>query len=180
MNSDVKIRLATLDDAAVLQRLIRDSVRVLQAPDYTEAQREAALRSVYGVDTQLILDGTYLVAELAGQIVACGGWSRRKTLFGGDHFTSRDAQLLVPGSDAARIRAFFVQPGFERRGLGSAIMRACEEAAKQEGFRRLELGSTLTGVALYTVHGFAPLETIEVPLAEGLTMPVVRMAKDIG
>lgn len=177
---NICIRLATIEDVPVLEALIRDSVRVLQAPDYTEEQREAALRTVYGVDTQLIHDGTYFVAELDGEIVGCGGWSRRKTLFGGDHWTGREAALLDPAIEAARIRAFFIRPGWERRGIGSALMRTCEKAAIAEGFTRLELGSTLTGVGLYGVHGFTPEQEIDVPVGDGLTMPVIRMVKKLG
>jgi GNAT superfamily N-acetyltransferase len=180
MNADVKLRPASLGDISVLQRLIRESVRVLQVGDYTEEQREAALRSVYGVDTELILDGTYFAAELGDQIVACGGWSRRKTLYGGDHFHGGESGLLDPKTDAAKIRAFFVRPGYERRGIGSMLMRACEEAARAQGFSRLELGSTITGIALYQAHGFEVGEQIDVPIGERLTMPVVRMTKRIG
>ncbi len=174
------IRPATLDEVPVLQALIAESVRVLQARDYDDAQREAAIRLVYGVDTQLICDGTYYAVELDGQIVACGGWSRRRTLFGGDqHTASRHPELLDPAKDAAKIRAFFVRPGWERRGIGSALLRACEQAAVAEGFRRLEMGSTLTGVPLYSAHGYHEVERIEVPLENGLTMAVVRMAKAV-
>lgn len=172
------IRPATLDEVPVLQALIAESVRVLQASDYDDAQREAAIRLVYGVDTKLIHDGTYYAVELEGRIVACGGWSRRRTLFGGDqHTASRQPELLDPAKDAAKIRAFFVRPGWERRGIGSALLRACEQAAVAEGFRLLEMGSTLTGVPLYSAHGYSEVERIEVPLENGLTMTVVRMAK---
>ena len=174
------IRAATLQDLPILQRLVADSVWVLQVSDYTDAQREAAIRLVYGVDTQLIRDGTYFAVECDGQIVACGGWSRRKTLFGGDqHRPSREPELLDPAKDAAKIRAFFVRPGWERRGIGSALIRACERAARDEGFRRLEMGSTLTGVPLYSSHGYLEAGRIEVPLDEGLTMTVVRMEKSV-
>jgi GNAT superfamily N-acetyltransferase len=172
------IRVAKLDDLAVLQRLVADSVWVLQAKDYTDAQREAAIRLVYGVDTQLVRDGTYFAVEQDGQIVACGGWSRRKTLFGGDqHRPSREPELLDPASEPARIRAFFVKPGWERRGIGSALVRACEQAALAEGFRQIEMASTLTGVALYSIHGYNEVERIDVPLEHGLTLTVIRMAK---
>jgi GNAT superfamily N-acetyltransferase len=179
MSSQAKtiIRLATLDDVELLEPLIAESVRVLQAPDYTASQREAALGTVFGVDRQLILDGTYFVAEIDGVIVGCGGWSRRRTLFGSDHGAAREDALLDPASDAARIRAFFVRPGYERRGIGSAIMLASEEAAAAEGFTRLELRSTLTGVALYRAHGFREMEKAEIPLTSGDTLPTVQMFK---
>jgi GNAT superfamily N-acetyltransferase len=172
------IRLATLDDLTVLQGLVAESVWVLQAKDYSDAQREAAIRLVYGVDTQLIRDGTYFAVEQNRQIVACGGWSRRRTLFGGDqHGPSREPDLLDPASESARIRAFFVKPGWERRGIGSALVRACERAASAEGFHQIEMASTLTGVALYSAHGYSEVERIDIPLDHGLTLPVVRMAK---
>jgi GNAT superfamily N-acetyltransferase len=175
--SRFSLRLATLDDVPTLKSLIAESVRVLQAPDYSLDQREAALGTVFGVDTQLIRDGTYFVIESGAEIVACGGWSRRKTLFGSDHQADREDALLNPRTEAARIRAFFVRPGWERRGLGSRIMQTCESAARAEGFRELELGSTLTGVALYRSHGFVAKREIEAPLPGGLKLPVVLMSK---
>jgi len=168
-----------MEDVPGLEKLIRDSVHVLQARDYSWEQRDAALGSVFGVDTQLIRDGTYFVVESGSEIVACGGWSRRRTLFGGDHRTGREDTLLDPATEAARIRAFFVRPGWERRGIGSLIMRTCEAAARAERFHRLELGSTLTGVALYQAHGFVADEEIEVPLSAGLPLRVVRMSKTL-
>jgi GNAT superfamily N-acetyltransferase len=178
--NEMRIRLATMDDLPILRRLIAESVWVLQSPDYSDAVREAATRLVYGVDTQLIRDGTYFAVEVGNEIAACGGWSRRKTLFGGDqHAPTREPELLDPATDAAKIRAFFVRPGWERRGIGSALIQACEQAAIAEGFRRLEMGSTLTGVALYSAHGYREVEYIEVPLEGGLTMTVVRMEKSV-
>lgn len=171
------IRPATHQDIPILEDLIADSVRVLQANDYTAEQREAALGTVFGSDTQLIHDGTYYVVEHAGEIVGCGGWSRRRTLFGSDHQAGREDALLDPAHDGARIRAFFVRPGWERRGIGSLVMKTCEAAAASEGFRRLELGSTLTGVELYRRHGFVADETIEVPLGNGIMLPIVKMSK---
>ena len=174
------IRHATFDDLPELLALVRESVWTLQAPDYSDAVREAAIRLVYGVDTQLIRDRTYFVVEAAGLVVACGGWSRRKTLFGGDqHAPTREPELLDPATDAAKIRAFFVRPGWQRKGIGSALIRACEQAAMAEGFHRFEMGSTLTGVALYSTHGYREVESIEVPLDNGLSMTVVRMAKSL-
>ncbi len=171
------IRLAKGEDFPTLEQLIKESVWVLQARDYTLEQRETALRMVYGVDTQLIHDGTYFAVEAEGEIVACGGWSRRKTLFGGDHHTSREDVLLNPKTDAARIRAFFVRPGWERRGIGTLILQAAEAAAIAEGFKSFELGSTLTGVPFYLTHGYVEIEHIDVPLINGVTLQVVRMTK---
>ncbi len=171
------IRLAKDEDVPILEQLIKESVRVLQAPDYTVAQRETALRMVYGVDTKLIHDGTYFAVETEGEIVAGGGWSRRKTLYGGDHHASREDALLSPKTDSARIRAFFVRPRWERRGIGSAILQASEAAAIAEGFSRFELGSTLTGVPFYRARGYTDVERIAVPLANGVILEVVRMEK---
>jgi GNAT superfamily N-acetyltransferase len=167
-----------MEDLTTLQKLVAESVWVLQAKEYTDAQREAAIRLVYGVDTQLIRDGTYFAVEHGGEIVACGGWSRRRTLFGGDqHGPSREPELLDPAIEPAKIRAFFVKPGWERRGIGSALVRACEYAATSEGFRSIEMASTLTGVALYSAHGYREAEHIDVPMENGLTLQVIRMVK---
>jgi len=171
------IRLATLDDVAVIEPLIAESVRVLQAPDYAPHLREAALGTVFGVDRQLILDRTYFIVEADGTIVGCGGWSRRRTLFGSDQRGGREDAMLDPSRDAARIRAFFVRPGYERRGIGSLIMRASEQAAAAEGFTRLQLRATLTGVPLYRRHGFVEVENTEIPLPSGDTLTAVQMIK---
>lgn len=180
----IRIRLATPADIPALRVLIEASVRGLQAQDYTAAQIESALATVYGVDTQLIADGTYFVAEAdstAGASVApiagCGGWSKRKTLYGGDQWTGREAALLDPQHDAAKIRAFFIHPSRARRGIGTMILEACENAAIAAGFTRLEMGATLTGVLLYQVRGYVALENLEVPLANGESLPIVRMEK---
>jgi len=160
-------------------------VRGLQTRDYTPSQIESALATVYGVDTQLIADGTYLVAEAEGGasaaplIVGCGGWSKRKTLYGGDQWTGREAALLDPQRDAAKIRAFFIHPSWARRGIGSMILEACENAAVAAGFTRFEMGATLTGVPLYQARGYVALENLEVPLANGESLPIVRMEKQM-
>jgi len=176
--SQFTVRLATLDDVPALEALIADSVRVLQAPDYSAEQREAALGTVFGVDRQLIRDETYFVVETAGGVIAgCGGWSRRKTLFGSDRRGGREDAMLDPACDAARIRAFFVRPGYERRGIGSLIMEASERAAENQGFTRLELRATLTGVPLYRKHGFIEVEQTEIPLASGDALRAIQMLK---
>src|ERR1700685_2935947 len=133
---NLTLRQAVLVDIPALRVLIDASVRGLQAADYTPAQIEVALQSVYGVDSQLIADGTYFVVEAEGAIVGCGGWSKRKTLFGGDRWTGREDALLDPQRDAAKIRAFFVHPRWVRRGIGSMILEACEAAAAAAGFTR--------------------------------------------
>jgi GNAT superfamily N-acetyltransferase len=179
---DVRIRTATMDDVQALQSLIASSARALQTSDYTGEQIEAALESVYGVDTVLVEDGTYFVAENAGDsgdLAACGGWSKHKTLFGADHWTNREDALLDPATDAAKVRAFFVSPGWARQGVGTAMLDACESAAAAAGFHRCEMGATLTGVKLFTARGYKPLERIAVPIAHGLTLDVVRMEKDL-
>ncbi len=174
------LRNARQADVLLLQQLIDASVRGLQAEDYTAVQIDLALKTVYGVDSQLIADGSYFVVETdAGEIVGCGGWSKRKTLYGGDQFGGREDSLLDPGRDAAKIRAFFVHPEYARHGIGSMILRACEDAAVAAGFRRLEMGATLSGVAFYEAKGYARMEELQVPLGDGEALPIVRMGKDV-
>lgn len=176
----VKLRLATMADVPALRQVIERSVRGLQSRDYTPQQIAAALRGVYGVDTQLITDGTYFAAEVAGGAIAgCGGWSRRRTLFGGDQWQGRADELLDPAREAAKIRAFFVLPERARQGVGSRILEACETAAKAAGFQKLEMGATLSGVPFYQARGYAALEEVTVPLGDGLTLPIVRMGKSL-
>ena len=177
-----RIRTAQVADVPALHRLIELSVRGLQAGDYTPRQIEGALGTALGLDTQLILDGTYFIAFPAEQpytFVACGGWSPRRTLFGSDGGSGRDAALLDPQTDAGRIRAIFVHPDWARRGLGSLILEHCECEAERAGFRRFEMGSTLTGVPVYRRRGYLELERVEVPLPNGEVLPVIRMAKSI-
>jgi GNAT superfamily N-acetyltransferase len=184
MAMNVRVRKAVAADVPRLREVIEASVRGLQAEDYSPAQIEGALQSVYGVDSQLIADGTYLVAEVAGaeksEIVGCGGWSKRKTLYGGDQFSGREDSLLDPGHDAAKIRAFFVLPDRARCGIGSLILEVCEKAAVQAGFSRLEMGATLSGVAFYRAKGYTAVENQDVLLANGEMLPIVRMAKAVG
>ena len=174
---NLTLRQAVPADVPALRVLIDASVRKLQAGDYTSAQIEGALQSVYGVDSQLIADGTYFVVEAESVIVGCGGWSKHKTLFGGDHWAGREDSLLDPHRDAAKIRAFFVHPDWVRRGIGSMILDACEQAATAAGFTRFEMGATLTGVPLYRARGYVALENIAAPLKNGETLAVVRMEK---
>ena len=172
------IRRATLGDIPLLEPLIVESARGLRS-GYTEAQVEAALGYALGVDQQLIRDGTYFVAEADSHVVGCGGWSKRKTLFGSDHVAGKDDARLDPAVDPARIRAFFVHPSWARRGIGSALLAACETAAQAEGFSRLELVSTLPGEPLYRARGFVEMERFAVSLPKGESLPVIRMAKSI-
>jgi GNAT superfamily N-acetyltransferase len=185
LTAAIRLRKATAADIPSLRETIQASVRGLQADDYTPAQIEGALKSVYGVDSQLIADSTYFVAEVledgtqAAIIVACGGWSKRRTLYGGDQFAAREDSLLDPAQDAAKIRAFFVHPDWARRGIGSMILDECEKAGIEAGFRRFEMGATLSGVEFYRARGYTELEQQEVPLGNGEVLPIIRMAKQI-
>jgi GNAT superfamily N-acetyltransferase len=172
------LRTATAADLEAIRDLIAASVRELQH-EYSEGQREQALASVFTPDTQLIADGTYYLLEGSdGAMAACGGWSWRKTLYGGDHHhASRNAGPLDPATDAAKIRAFFVHPEWARRGLGTRLLEACERAAWDAGFRRCEMGATLSGVPLYERHGYQRTAEILVDLPGGERLPVVRMEK---
>jgi GNAT superfamily N-acetyltransferase len=192
------LRKAVMADIPRLREVIEASVRGLQAQDYSPAQIEGALQSVYGVDSQLIADGTYFVAESVvaeigaakigvakigdeekNSIIACGGWSKRRTLYGGDQYAGREDSLLDPEHDAAKIRAFFVHPDWARRGIGSLILEACEKAAIAAGFTHLEMGATLSGVPFYRAKGYAEIESQTAPLGNGETLPIVKMAKQI-
>jgi GNAT superfamily N-acetyltransferase len=182
VSDSLHFRVAVAADIPKLHALIEKSVRELQANDYSPEQMDGALGTYLGVDTQLIADGTYFAVEAVGShgektLVACGGWSRRKTLFGADRRPDRDASLLNPKTDAAKIRAFFVHPAWARQGIGSRILELCEDAARAEGFMCFEMGATLTGVPLYRRRGYVELERIELPLANGRSLPIVRMAK---
>jgi GNAT superfamily N-acetyltransferase len=173
------LRVATANDVAAIRALIEVSVRGLQVADYSEAQREGALATVFTVDSQLVADGTYFVAVAEdGRLAGCGGWSFRKTLYGGDHQVEQIApDKLDAAVDAAKIRAIFVHPDFARMGLGSLILETAEKAAMVYGFERFEMGSTLTGVGLYSLKGYREIERKEVPVAGGETIRVVKMEK---
>jgi GNAT superfamily N-acetyltransferase len=190
--ANIRLRLAVPEDVAVLHQLIDASVRGLQTEDYTPAQIEGALKTVFGVDSQLIADGTYIVAEAdlnaaahaegknvpsGWMLVGCGGWSKRKTLYGGDHWAGREDSLLDPLRDAAKIRAFFIHPDWARRGIGTLILQACEDAARAAGFTRYEMGATLTGAKLFGVKGYAAVKPISIPLVNGESLPVIHMEK---
>ncbi|MFZ0884059.1 MAG: GNAT family N-acetyltransferase [Candidatus Acidiferrales bacterium] len=186
MLPSIHIRHAVPADIPALRALIDASVRQLQAQDYTPTQIDSALGSVFGVDTQLIADQTYFVAEAEAEAeptesqpiaVGCGGWSKRKTLYGSDHWTKREDALLDPRHDAAKIRAFFIHPQWARRGISTLILETCESAAKSAGFQRFEMGATLTGVRLFQARGYAAQENLKVPLPNGEFLPVVRMSK---
>ena len=171
------LRPARMDDVPALEELIPLSVRALQAAHYSSAQMEAALGPVFGVDRQLIEDGTYFVVEEDGRIAGCGGWSRRKAVFGGDRARAGADEMIDPSRDPARIRAFFVHPDFARRGIGRAILAACESAIVAAKFANAELVATLAGEPLYAAFAYEAVERYEVPMGGGLKLPVVRMRK---
>jgi hypothetical protein len=160
-----------------LEELIRLSSRTLQAPYYSSAQIEAALGPIFSVDRQLIRDGTYFIIEQNSTLIGCGGWSKRKSLYGGDADRMTDDAMLDPGCDAARIRAFFVHPSRARQGIGRSILKACEDAIIAARFVRADLVATLAGEPLYSAFGYAVMERYEIPMANSLSLPVVRMAK---
>lgn len=177
-SSAFTVRAATTDDIPVLEDLIERSVRHLANGYYQPHQIESSLRHLYGIDSQLIDDGTYRVVEYDGEVVACGGWSSRRTPFGGDRMhDTRDGAHRVPGEDAAVIRAFYVDPNWTRQGLGRMILEACEEAAQAGGFERYELTSTAMGVAFYAACGYRPIEPLDVTLPDGIVLAHVIMVK---
>jgi GNAT superfamily N-acetyltransferase len=172
-------RPATFEDVPELQQLIALSARGLSKGYYTVAETEGAIKYIFGVDSQLIEDGSYYVVESKDAIAACGGWSRRNALFGGDQHKDMSDPLLNPAMDAARIRAFFVHPDWARHGIGKMLINVCEKAAQQYGFTRMEIGATLPGVPLYEAMGYSSVKKIKVPLPDGLTFTVVNMKKDL-
>jgi len=192
MQANIHLRLAVPEDVPVLRELIVASVRGLQTQDYTPAQIEGALKTVFGVDSQLIADGTYIVAQAEPaaieltrakgvqpglMIIGCGGWSKRKALYGSDRWAGREDALLDPLRDAAKIRAFFIHPDWARRGVGGRILQACEDAARSAGFTRYEMGATLTGAKLFGAKGYVAVRPISIPLENGESLPVIHMEK---
>ena len=175
------MRVATAADAGAIGELIALSVRGLSGGHYTDAEMDGALGTVLGLDTQLIADGTYFVVETADgeRLAASGGWSYRKTLYGGDRLAGREDDLLDPAKDAAKIRAIFVSPEYARIGLGSAVLEHVERAAEAAGFRRFEMGATLPGVPLYLLRGYEEIGRVRVPLGNGEGLEVVRMGKSL-
>jgi GNAT superfamily N-acetyltransferase len=179
MADDFAVRLATPADVPELERLIPRSVRGLSRGYYDDAQIESAIRYVFGPDSQLIADRTYFVVTAGGAIVGCGGWSKRRTLYGGDQMKSGADPLVDPAREPARIRAFFVDPEWSRRGVGSKLMNACVDAARAAGFKTLELAATLPGVPLYRAFGFRELERVKAPTPDGVGLPIVRMGRAV-
>lgn len=176
---DFSVRRAQLEDRPALERLIAESARGLSLGDYTGEQVEAALRSVFGVDTDLIHDGTYFVAEANDEPVGCGGWSKRRTLFGGDRYGARDSGFLDSRTEPAKVRAFFVRPDWARRGVAATILETCEREARAQGFRSLELMATLPGVPFYAARGYRGAERVSYEVADGVTIEFVPMRKEL-
>ncbi len=178
---DFKLRQAALSDVDLISKLIDASVRGLARGIYSDEQIERSIGSVFGVDRVLIADGTYFVAEFGGEIIGCGGWSKRTTLFGASEYGgSRNDSLLNPATDAARIRAFFVHPKAARKGVGTAILTLCESEASANGFRRTEMMATLPGVPMYLARGYRKQEEVRVALDNEVENIVcIRMTKDL-
>lgn len=168
-----------MDDREPIKELIAESARHLSREHYDDQQIETAIATVFGVDTDLIEDGTYFAAESAGMLVGCGGWSKRKTLFGGDQYSSRDVGYLDPASEPAKIRAFFIHPDHARKGIARAILARCESEAQAEGFRALELMATLPGIEFYKSCGFLPTGALDLELADGVKLELVPMRKEL-
>ncbi len=173
----LQFRLATRDDLTALIAVMNAAISELQKPFLSEAQI-ASSRTTMGLDTQLIDDGTYFVVEELGIVAGCGGWSRRATLYGGDHSPGRDAALLNPAVDAARVRAMYTQPRFARRGVGRMILVLCEDAARAEGFARVELMASMAGEPLYRACGYATVEKV-IDERGGVGVPLFRMRKSL-
>jgi GNAT superfamily N-acetyltransferase len=171
-------RLARMDDVVVLKPLMHAAIAQLLKPFLPPEQVQASF-AVMGLDTQLIADGTYFVIEEDGRIAGCGGWSRRATLFGGDHSTGREARVLDPATEAARVRAMYTHPDFVRRGIGRMILDLCETAAAREGFTRVELAATMAGLPLYRACGYQDIEAFKSDTPQGVKVPLVRMGKTI-
>jgi GNAT superfamily N-acetyltransferase len=169
------IRLATADDIPALSALMARAIAELQK-GFLDSEQIAASATMMGLDRQLIADGSYFVAEFDDQIAGCGGWSARATLYGGSQSPGRDARLLDPATEPARVRAMYTEPAFARRGVGRAILTACEAAARSAGFKRAELMATLSGEPLYRTAGFEPIEAI-LDSNGAVPVPLVRMGK---
>ena len=176
MSQELRLRLAREDDIPVLRALMNAAIGQLQNA-YLSPEAVAASFSVMGLDSQLIADGTYFAVEAGGQIAGCGGWSRRATLFGGDHSAGRDAALLDPATEPARVRAMYTHPDFTRRGVGRLVLEACEAAAAGEGFKACELAATLAGEPLYRACGYSPIEPFTAATPSGVEVPLIRMGK---
>jgi GNAT superfamily N-acetyltransferase len=175
---DLRLRLTGERDTDQLRALMSASIGQLQS-DYLTPEAVSASFSIMGLDSQLIADGAYFAVEIGDRIVGCGGWSRRATLFGGDHSAGRNAALLDPAKDPARVRAMYTHPDFTRRGIGRMILAACEAAAAAEGFRSCELAATLAGEPLYRACGYQEIERFSARGSNGINVPLIRMGKNL-
>lgn len=171
------LRPALPEDTSALNVLIANSARILSRGFYNDEQIEAAIAHIYGVDNELVEDQSYYLIEQAGEPVACGGWSRRKTLFGGNQYAAREPGFLNPATDAAKIRAFFVHPNHARRGLGRMLLEYSESEAQRAGFTRIEMMATLPGIKLYEKFGYKPIDEIIYKEVGGVRIPGLRMFK---
>ena len=176
---DYEVRKATIADRDAITQLIAESTRRLSRDHYSDAQIEAAIASVFGVDTALIEDGTYFVADQDGMLIGCGGWSKRRALYGGDQFTSREPGNLDPETEPARIRSFFVHPQHARKGVARTMLSICEREAQENGFHSLELMSTLPGIKLYEACGYTRQGFFDLELADGVKIDFVPMRKEL-
>lgn len=173
------IRIATMDDLPRIAAVMERAIAELQKP-FLDAEQIAASRRSMGLDTRLVADGTYFCVEVGGALAGCGGWSKRATLYGGDHSAeTRDDRLLDPASEPARVRAMYTDPDFTRRGIGRLILAACEDAARAAGFRRLEMMATAAGEPLYAACGYAVVQRVDRMAADGVAVPGAVMAKDL-
>ena len=178
MSQTLTIRSAVSGDIPALKAVMDRAIKEL-LPAFLPPAEVLASQEVMGLDTQLIEDGTYYVVEAGGAIAGCGGWSRRATLFGGDHSAGRDAALVDPATDPARVRAMYTSPDFTRRGVGRLILATCEAKAKAEGFSRCEMAATMAGEPLYAACGYQRIEPFEAQTSNGVKVPLVRMGKAI-
>ncbi len=178
MSQTLTIRSAVSGDIPALKAVMDRAIKEL-LPAFLPPAEVLASQEVMGLDTQLIEDGTYYVVEADGAIAGCGGWSRRATLFGGDHSAGRDAALVDPATDPARVRAMYTSPDFTRRGVGRLILATCEAKAKAEGFSRCEMAATMAGEPLYAACGYQRIEPFEAQTSNGVKVPLVRMGKAI-
>jgi GNAT superfamily N-acetyltransferase len=170
---------AILADRPAIEELIKLSARGLSRDEYSDEQIEGAIRTVFGVDSNLIEDGTYFVTESDGELIGCGGWSKRRTLFGGDQYSTRDASELDPKSEPAKIRAFFVHPEHARKGVARAILTACENEARAAGFQAMELMATLPGIKFYEASGYQGSESVALSVGDGIVIGLLPMRKEL-
>lgn len=175
----MNLRRATMDDVDEIERVMRESIEEISSRTYDARQVESSLAYIAHLDRELVADGTYFVVEVDGELAGCGGWSRRARLYAGSGAAADDARLLDPATEPARVRAMFVRPRFERRGIGRMILSRCEEEARGEGFREMELMAMLSGHALYLASGYVDVEAVEASLEDGVGYGLIRMRKQL-